>query len=166
MKAAKVDKRKANHQDSDTNSDGTVEDGSDGDSDPEEAAIWKVRLTGYVKPVLLMDPIQAMKASLPKAEEDEDGEGVDDDDDDVDDEDDSPVDNSIQDSESDEHVFSDTDAEEEASSDGEDDVNVDWELDGVGVSGVDDLVNSDVADHSRNLQCMTRLDLTRRRYLL
>ena len=54
MKAAKVDKRKANHHDSDTKSDGTVEDGSDEDSDPEEAAIWKVRLTGNVKPVLLM----------------------------------------------------------------------------------------------------------------
>lgn len=145
MKATKVDKRKANHHDSDTKSDGTVEDGSDGDSDPEEAAIWKVRLAGNVKPVLLMEPIQAMKASLPKAEESEDGEDVDDDDE-VDDEDDSPVDHSIQDSESDEHIFSGTDTEEEgeASNDAEDDVNVNWELDDVGVSGVDDSVSSDL----------------------
>jgi hypothetical protein len=57
VKAAKVDKRKVNHHDSDTGSDGTAEDGGDDDSDPEEAAIWKVRLTGNVKPVLLMEPI-------------------------------------------------------------------------------------------------------------
>jgi hypothetical protein len=141
VKAAKVDKRKANYHDSDTKSDGTVEDGSDGDSDPEEAAIWKVRITENVKPVLLMEPIQAMKASLPKAEEDEDDEGVDDDDDVG-----GGDDHSIQDSESDEHVFSDTDTEvedDEAPSDADDDVNVNWELDGVG-SGVDDSVSSDL----------------------
>jgi ribosome biogenesis protein MAK21 len=144
VKAAKVDKRKATHHDSDTKSDGTVEDGSDEDSDPEEATIWKVRLTGIVKPVLLIEPIQAMKASLPKAEEDEDGEDVDDDDD-VDDEDDSQVDHSIQDSESDEHASSDTDTEEDedASSDAEDDINVKWEFDSVGSSGVDGSVNPD-----------------------
>jgi hypothetical protein len=147
VKAAKVDKRKPNHHDSDTKSDGTVEDGSDEGSDPEEAAIWKVRLTGNVKPVLLIESIQAMKASLPKADEDESGEDVDDDDD-VDDED-SPGDHSIQDSESDEHAFSDTDTDtdigegEEASSDGEGDNNVNWEFDGVGISGVDDSVNPD-----------------------
>ncbi len=46
VKAAKVDKRKANHHDSDTESDRAIEDGSkDEDSDPEEAAIWKVRPT-------------------------------------------------------------------------------------------------------------------------
>ena len=141
MKAAKVDKRKANHDDSDAKSDGTVEDGSDEDSDPEEAAIWKVRLTGNVKPVLLMGPIQAMKASLPKAEEDEDGEDVDDDDGD-----DSRVGHSNEDSESDEHAFFDTNTEEdeEASSEAKDDVNVNWELGGAEVSDVDDSVNSDL----------------------
>jgi hypothetical protein len=46
VKAAKVDKRKANHHDSDMESDGAIEDGSrDEDSDAEEAAIWKVRPT-------------------------------------------------------------------------------------------------------------------------
>jgi hypothetical protein len=147
VKVAKVDKRKANHHDSDTKSDGTVEDGSDEDSDPVEAAIWKVRLIGTVKPILLMEPIQVMKASLPKAEEDEDDEAVDDDDDDdddVDDEDDSRVDHSIQNSESDEHASSDIDTEEEeASSGAEDDINVNWESDGVGFSGVDGSVNPD-----------------------
>ena len=80
-----------------------------------------------------------MKASLPKAEDDEDDE-------DVDDDDDRRVDHSIQDSEYDEHAFSDVDTEEdeEASSDAEDDVNVNWELDGAGVLGVDDSVNSDL----------------------
>ncbi len=143
MKAAKVDKRKADHHDSDSKSDGTVEDDSDEGSDPEEAAIWKVRLTGNVKPVLLIESIQAMKASLPKADEDESDEEVDDDDD-IDDED-SPGDHSIQDSESDQHAFSDTDTgeDEEASSDAEDDNNANWEFDGVGISGVDDSVNPD-----------------------
>jgi ribosome biogenesis protein MAK21 len=143
VKAAKVDKRKANHHDSDTKSNGTVEDGRDEDSDPEEAAIWKVRLTGNVKPVLLIEPIQAMKASLPKAEEDEDDEDVDDGDD-VDD-DDSRVDHSIQDSESDEHASSDTDAEEDedASSGAEDDMNGRWEIDSVGFSGAEGSVNPD-----------------------
>jgi len=150
VKAARADKRKANHRDSDTKSDGTVEDVSGEDSDPEEAAIWKVRLTGNVKPVLLMEPTQAMKASLPKAEEDEDDEDVDDDDDggdddDVDDEDDSRVDYSIQDSESDEHASSNTDPEEdeEASIDAEDGVDVNWESDGVGFSGADGSVSPD-----------------------
>lgn len=46
MKTIKVDKRKANHNDNDSKSDGAVEDGEDEDSDPEEAAIWKVRVTG------------------------------------------------------------------------------------------------------------------------
>lgn len=133
-----MDKRKANHHDSDTKSDGTVEDGSDEDNDPEEEAIWKVRLTGSVKPVLLIEPIQAMKASLPKAEEDEDDE-------DVDDEDDSGADHSIRDSESDEHASSDTDTEEDekASSDAEDGININWEFDGVGFSDVDGSVNPD-----------------------
>jgi ribosome biogenesis protein MAK21 len=149
VKAAKVDKRKANHHDSDSKSDGTVENGSDEDSDPEEAAIWKVRLMGIVKPVMLTESIQVIKASLPKADEDEDDEDVDDDDD-VDDED-SPGDHSIQDSESDEHAFSDTDTDtdtdtgeyEEASSDAEDDNNANCEFDGVGISGVDGSVNPD-----------------------
>lgn len=138
-----MDKRKANHHDSDTKSDGTVEDGGDEDSDPEEAAIWKVRLTGNVKPVLLMEPIQAMKASLPKAEEDEYDEDVDDDDD-IDD-DDSRVDHSIQDSGSDEDASSDTDTEEDedASSDAEDDINGKWEFDSVGFSGAEGSVNPD-----------------------
>lgn len=142
MKAAKVDKRKANHHDSNTKSDGTVEDGSDEDSDPEEAAIWKVRLIGTVKPILLIGPIQVMKASLPKADDDDDDddEGVDDDDD-VD-EDDSRVDYSTQDLESDEHASSNTDTEEEeASSDAEDDIDVNWEIDSVGSSDVDGSVN-------------------------
>jgi hypothetical protein len=149
VKAAKVDKRKANHHDSDTKSDGTVEDGSDEDNDPEEEAIWKVRLTGSVKPVLLIEPIQAMKASLPKAEEDEydeDDEDVDDEDD-VNDEDDSRANHSIRDSESDEHASSDTDTDteedEKASSDDEDGININWEFDGVGFSDVDGSVNPD-----------------------
>jgi hypothetical protein len=147
VKAAKVDKRKVNHHDSDTKSDQTVEEGSDGDNDPEEEAIWKVRLTGSVKPVLLIEPIQAMKASLPKAEEDEDDEDDEDvdDDDDVDDEDDSRADHSIQGSEFDNHAASDTDTEEdeEASSDAEDGININWEFDGVGFSDVDGSVNPD-----------------------
>ena len=143
MKVAKVDKRKANYHDSDTKSGETVEGGSDEDSDPEEATIWKVSLTGIMKPVLLIERIQAMKASLPKPEEDEDVD--DDDDDDVDDEDDSRVDHSIQDSESDEHASSDTDTEEgeDASSDAEDDIDVKWESDSDGFSGVDGSVNTD-----------------------
>jgi hypothetical protein len=147
VKAAKVDKRKANHHDSDTKSDGTVEDGSDEDNDPEEEAIWKVRLTGSVKPVLLIEPIQAMKASLPKAEEDEYDEYDEDvdDEDDVNDEDDSRANHSIRDSESDEHASSDTDTEEDekASSDDEDGININWEFDGVGFSDVDGSVNPD-----------------------
>lgn len=142
-----MDKRKANHHDSDTKSDGTVEDGSDEDNDPEEEAIWKVRLTGSVKPVLLIEPIQAMKASLPKAEEDEYDEYDEDvdDEDDVNDEDDSRANHSIRDSESDEHASSDTDTEEDekASSDDEDGININWEFDGVGFSDVDGSVNPD-----------------------
>jgi len=46
VKATKVDKRKAKHHDSDTETDGAIEGGSrDEESDPEEAAIWKVRPT-------------------------------------------------------------------------------------------------------------------------
>jgi ribosome biogenesis protein MAK21 len=144
VKAAKADKRKVNHHVSDAKSDGTVEDGSDEDSDPEEAAIWKVRLTGNVKPVLLIAPIQAMKASLPKAEDDEDGEDVDDDVDDDDDDDDDDVDHVFQDSESDGHASFDTNTEEDegTSSDAKDDINVNWEFDGVEFSGVDGSVNS------------------------
>ena len=79
--------------------------------------------------------------TLPKAEEDEDDEDVDDG---IDDDDDSRVDHSIQDSESDEHAFSDTNTEEdeEPSSNAEDDIKVDWELDGVGFLGVGGSVNS------------------------
>ena len=146
VKAAKVDKRKANH-DSDTKSDGAVEAGSEGDSDPEEAAIWKVRLTENLKPVLLIEPKQAMKASLPKAEESEDDEDVDDDFDDfdIDDEDDSHVDHPIRDVESDENASYDIGMKEDerASSDAEDGINADWGSDGVGFSDVDGLVNSD-----------------------
>lgn len=143
VKAAKVDKRKANH-DSDTKSDGAVEAGSEEDSDPEEAAIWKVRLTENLKPVLLIEPKQAMKASLPKAEESEDDEDVDDDFD-VDDEDDSHVDHPIRDVEFDENASSDTGIKEDerSSSDAEDGINADWESDGVGFSDVDGLVSSD-----------------------
>ena len=150
MKAAKVDKRKANH-DSDTKSDGTIEAGSEEDSDPEEAAIWKVRLTENLKPVLLIEPKQAMKASLPKVEESEDDEDVDDDDDDdVDDEDDSHVDHPIRDLEFDESASSDTGTEEDkgASSDAEDGINANWESDGVGFSDVDGLVNPDFLRNS------------------
>lgn len=147
MKAAKVDKRKANHHESDAKSDGAVEDGSDEDSDPEEAIIWTVRLAGNVKPVLLIEQIQTIKSSLPKAEEDEDEDEDDEDEDDEDDvdDDDSRVDHSIRDSESDEHAFSDIDTgeDEEASGDIEDDTNVNWELDDIEFSGVDGSVNSD-----------------------
>jgi hypothetical protein len=52
VRAAKVDKRKAKYHDSDTKSDGAIEGGSsDEDSDSEEAVIWKVGLTGNVRPV-------------------------------------------------------------------------------------------------------------------
>jgi len=153
VKATKADKRKAKPHDSDTESDGMVKDGSgDEDSDLEEAAIWKVRLTGYMRPVLLIEPIQAMKASMPKAEddEDEDVDGNDDGDDDddvdvdIDDDEDSPVDYSIQDSESDEHASSDTgDQSDEGSSVAEDNnINVDWEFDGIGFSDADNSVKS------------------------
>jgi ribosome biogenesis protein MAK21 len=84
-----------------------------------------------------------MKASLPKADDDDDAEGVNDDDD-VDDEDDSRVDYSTQDLESDEHASSDTDTEEEeASGDAEDDIDVNWEIDGIEFSDVDGSVNPD-----------------------
>lgn len=124
--AAKVDRRKANHHNSDTKSDGTVEGGSDEDSDPEEAAIWK-----------------AMKVSMPKAEEDDADEDVDDND--IDDEDDIPVDHSIQDSESDDHASSDTNTEEDkrVSSDAEDGIKINWEFDGIEFSDVDGSAGSD-----------------------
>ena len=96
-----------------------------------ETAVWKVCLSGNVKPVLQIEPIQAMKASLPKAEDDED-------DCDVDDHDDSRVYYSIQDSEYDDHTLFDTDFEEDAesSSDSEVDIYVNREFGGVGFSWV------------------------------
>ena len=96
-----------------------------------EAAVWKVCLTGNMKPVLLIESILAMKASLPKAEENED-------DCDVDDHHESRLHNSIQDSESDDHMFFDADLgeDEESSSDSEDDIHVNREFGGVGFSSV------------------------------
>ena len=95
-----------------------------------------------MRPVLSMESIQAMKASMQKTESDED---VDNNDDIYDDDDDSGVDYSIQNLESDEHVFSDTDTEEdeEGPTDAEEDINVDWEFNGIGFSDADDSVNPD-----------------------
>jgi ribosome biogenesis protein MAK21 len=141
VKAAKVDKRKTKYHDSDTKSDGAIEGGaSDEDSDPEEEVIWKVGSDWKMCDLVLdwlMESVQAMKASMPKAEGD--------DNDDDEDDDDSRVESSIHDSDPDEHVSSDTEEEdqEELSSDAEDDDGVDWEFDGVGMSSSTDAEDAD-----------------------
>jgi hypothetical protein len=70
VRGAKVDKRKARNHDSDAKSDGAIKPApcgsSDEDSDPGEAVIWKVGPTGNVRPVWLMESMQAMKASMAK----------------------------------------------------------------------------------------------------
>lgn len=100
-----------------------------------------------------------MRASLPKTEFD---------DDDVDDEDESRVDYSIQDSESDERVLSDTDSVEgeEGSSDGEDDINVNWEFGGVGFPDVDSSVSPDPLRNPAKTYSRTRMDLMCKYHLL
>jgi ribosome biogenesis protein MAK21 len=112
-----------------------------------------------------MESVQAMKASMPKAEGDEE---VDDDDDD-DDDDDSRIESSVHASDSDEHASSDTEGDQEELRDAEDDDSVDWEFDGVGLSSptdaedADDLVTSGLGPRLKlGLQCMNRPDLPRR----
>ena len=155
VRAAKVDKRKAKNHDSDAKSDGTIEDdGNDEDSDSEESVIWKVGPVVNVQPVWLMESMQAMKDSMPKADDDDDGD--DDDDDGDDDDDDSLVEHSIHDSEPDEQASSDSGGDQEELDDGEDDGTVDWESDGAGLSlsteasDAEDLVSPDASVPCRN----------------
>jgi hypothetical protein len=163
VRAAKVDKRKAKDHDSDAKSDGAIEPeggSSDEDSDPEEAVIWKVGPTGNVRPVWLMESMQSMKASMPKATGDDDDGDEDVDIDDADDDDDSLVEHSdhdfIHDSEPDEQASSDIEGDQEELC-AEDDGTVDWEFDGAGLSlstdasDVEDSVNLDVSVPGRDL---------------
>ena len=157
VRAAKVDKRKAKDHDSDAKSDGTIEDGSiDEDSDSEESVIWKVGRIGNVRPVWLTELMQAMKASMPKADVD-DGDGDGDDDDDDDDDDDGLDEHSLHDSEPGEQSSSDTEGDQEELGDAEDDGTVDWEFDGAGpslstdASDAEDSVNLDASVPCRNL---------------
>jgi hypothetical protein len=105
-----------------------------------------------------MESMQAMKASMPKADDNDDN---------------SRVESSIRDSELDEHASSDSDEDQEGLRDTEDDGSADWEFDGVGLSSstdasdTDDSVNPCLGSRSKlDLQCMNRLDLRRRSHPL
>ena len=112
-RAAKVDKRKAKHDDSGTETDGECDNASsDEDSDAE---VWKVGLTGISADQTDDGSMQAMKASMPRTSPSCNDDSDDDDD---------RIEDSDSGLESNEDAYSDPEGDEEDHSDAERDSNV------------------------------------------